>query len=94
MNFLLSPDDRRAVDIVMDRGLNGASHAWGNRAQGPALDFHRRVQHVSNLMHLLTLMPAPEPADDLVERTLAHVAAAATYRPAPMHIDYTQLDRL
>ncbi|MGA3066942.1 MAG: hypothetical protein ABSF29_08860 [Tepidisphaeraceae bacterium] len=76
----LNDEDRRAVDLVMDRPDGENSEAF---AQGPAPS-SLRVQSVEKILALLQLMPAHEPSPDLAARTLRTIdQALAAMKAAP-----------
>jgi hypothetical protein len=69
MSKKLSDDDRRAVDLLLDRSGNGqASYAT---PAGAAL--HQRLQNAEKLLQVLAAMPAIDPAPDLVARTMRRI---------------------
>jgi len=79
MTKRLGDSDRRAVDLLLDRstGAAGDGNGGGNgsyvaHAQ-PATE--PGIQSVQRILSLLELMPAEEPAEDLVARTLARIGA-------------------
>ena len=79
MNFTLSEEDRRAVDLLLDRSAM-ASSADGDGAASvyatadPSLG--ERVARAQKLLQLLDWLPAPEPSADLVARTVNYVEEA------------------
>jgi hypothetical protein len=76
MNLTLDQEDRRAVDLLLDRTATVAGNGQGqlvyastDRAMGD------RVAGAQRLLQLLELMPHVDPPQDLVTRTLRHIAA-------------------
>lgn len=91
MNVTLREEDRRAVDLLLDQGVQAAS------ADGSAPSVYatadpsvgQRVAHAQQLLHLLDLLPAPDPAVDLAARTMrfveeARMSGAAVRSPLPI----------
>lgn len=66
----LSPEDRRAVDLVLDRESMGSSafYAAVNNGMG------KRMQAVENLLHKLDALPAQDPAPNLTARVMERIA--------------------
>ena len=88
MNVTLRPEDRNAIDLLLDRGAaaagdgnaGGATFAPADPAMG------QRVARVQKLLHLLDAVPQPQPPQDLVARTLRFIDQAAHQpvgRPIP-----------
>src|SRR5438067_2102014 len=76
----LGKDDRRAVDLLLERadGVGDNStpaleRLFAAPVQG---NFERRLDAVENILSLLDLMPAPEPPMDLVSRTMRKIEEA------------------
>lgn len=71
MSFQLSDDDRRAVDLLLDRSPtasgNGNSHALFAAADGVPQE---RIRGVEKILQVLEMMPPAEPPVDLLARTL------------------------
>jgi hypothetical protein len=75
MNAKLREEDRRAVDLLLDRGMAAAGKAKPVFAvEGGSQE---RVLGVQQVLQLLDAMPAAEPSADLVDRTLKFVETAA-----------------
>ena len=87
----LSDEDGRAVDILLDRTRpavakgdgngpgNGDGHANGDGVT-PAFpvasdQLTARIDVTSKLLHTLGQMPAAEPPENLIQRTLAYIEA-------------------
>ena len=81
MNAKLREEDRRAVDLLLDRGMT----AVGKTKPVFAVDggSQERVVGVQQVLQLLEAMPAAEPSADLVDRTLKFVEATAQSGRAP-----------
>ena len=79
MSNRLGKEDRRAVDLLLERadGVGSSTPAvealFASPAQG---NFERRLDAVDKILSLLDLMPAPEPSADLVNRTLRRIEEA------------------
>jgi hypothetical protein len=81
MNDLtLSKEDRRAIDLLLDRSARAAAGNGGNgngkghtvyASADPALG--QRIGQAQRLLQLLEMMPAGDPPADLVSRTLSFV---------------------
>ena len=84
----LRDEDRRAVDLLMDRtrrasGNDAAARVDGNGGNGNGHHGHvfvsgdgvspDRLNRVDRLLRMLELLPQPEPPQDLVSRTLKRV---------------------
>lgn len=70
----LSPDDRRAVDVVLDHA--GMSSVTKITTGVPP----QRIAAVTRLLHLLSAMPEVEPPRDLVARTMERIDGDAARR--------------
>ena len=95
MSVTMRDEDRRAIDLLLDRTL--ASAGDGNGMDGEGMTAAGYTTHatpiapeaihgVERLLGLLSLLPAEEPPADLVERTLARcergsVGTAAEHLP-------------
>jgi hypothetical protein len=73
MSKKLSDEDRRAVDML----LNRANEAKAGRISP------RRIAAAAKILSALDAYPTPEPSKDLVERTLRHIDQVAFRLPAP-----------
>jgi hypothetical protein len=95
MNRKLTDQDRQAVDLVLDRFSTMAREDGVIAVDGAPAEPH--VQSVERILSVLEAMPAPEPAPDLVARTLARIAASSPAtlgsqtRPAAPYINPNQL---
>ena len=69
MSRSLRPEDRKAVDLLLDTPHSPVGFA-ADTSVDPA-----RLSAVSALLHLLDELPVDQPSDDLVARTLNRVAA-------------------
>ncbi|MGA2584863.1 MAG: hypothetical protein ABSG31_16440 [Tepidisphaeraceae bacterium] len=73
MSKKLSDEDRRAIDML----LNRANEAKAGRISP------RRIAAAAKILSALDAYPTPEPSKDLVERTLRHIDRAAIPLPTP-----------
>jgi hypothetical protein len=86
MNLTLGKEDRRAVDLLLDRSAraqgtgNGKGHAVYASAD-PTLG--HRISQAHRLLQLLELLPGTEPPVDLVARTVRYVEEYS-HRPAAL----------
>jgi len=82
MTVQLTDQDRRVVDLLMDRtsgtGNGNGNHNGAGRAV-PAVggEFAVRLQAVENMLQLLDHVPVSEPPSDLVARTMRRIEEAA-----------------
>ena len=110
MNLRLRDEDRRAVDLLLDRaatgtGVNpsgagngnghGHAHAAGSFTQVSG-DVRERIPAAQNVLQMLDMLPAEDPPQDLLGRTLRRLDAEMANHPsilrapqpplgAPMH---------
>jgi hypothetical protein len=75
----LGDDDRRAVDLVLDR-LDGEQPETMAQPPPPT---PQRVQSVEKILSLLERMPAYEPPPDLAAKTLHRIDQALAALNAP-----------
>ena len=71
MSVRLRDTDALAVDLILDR----AAAAQDNAGQATLIASHARVSNdrvaaVEKVLKLLEVMPSPEPAQDLLQRTI------------------------
>ena len=71
----LGDDDRRAVDLLLDRG-NGTGDNITGTFVTPGGIAPKRVEAAEKILALLQLMPAAEPPADLVSKTMTRVDQA------------------
>lgn len=92
MSARLSEADARAVDLLLDRAV---SSAQGNGDGAMYAASHSGVSNeqvaaVERVLKLLDVMPAADPGQDLVRRTLERIGAhtdAPMRGPSPVLID-------
>ena len=82
MNLTLRKEDRRAVDLLLDRSVKASGKGHGDGQSQPVYatadtSLGERVVRAHQLLQLLDWMPTPDPAADLVERTIRLVEEAA-----------------
>jgi hypothetical protein len=75
MNKQLGKEDRRAVDLLLERadGVNNMPAVEQLFAAPVHGNFERRLDAVEKILNLLDLMPSPEPSADLVRRTMQRI---------------------
>ena len=74
MNLILHPQDRHAVDLVLDRSVSAAGTGIDRLFFAPRdPSMGQRIVHTQRLLHLLQLLPTIEPPADLVVRTVRYV---------------------
>lgn len=87
MKFQLRAEDRRAVDLILDRAAGAREGHAVYAAADPSLS--ERVARAQRLLNLLNVLPEPELPPGLVGRTMrliertAQPHAAETAAPAP-----------
>ncbi len=78
MSKRLSADDRHAVDLILERpdGQGDKPLVEMVFARPVKEQFEERLDNVEKILSVLDAMPAPEPSDDLVSRTMARIKAS------------------
>jgi hypothetical protein len=86
MSFTLGDEDRRAVDMLLDRDGarangngnggdgNGGGHASTAAAAAQGGRFHQRIQRVEQILSLLSNLPASDPPQNLAARVMERLA--------------------
>lgn len=91
MSVRLRPEDRRALDLLLDRGAAAAGNGKnGAIYASPHGVSQQRVRSVEKVLQLLEVLPAAEPPRDLVARTLERVRTGRRARAVPeavIHLD-------
>jgi len=89
MTKRLGENDRRAVDLLLDRsnGAIGNDNGFVTHAQSAT---EPAIQAVRKVLNVLELAPAAEPPADLMIRTLARIDSRMG-AAAPMHPAATSL---
>ena len=78
MNLTLRDEDRRAVDLILDRSPKAAGNGSGQTVYATAdPSLGHRVSQAQRLLQLLEWLPEGEPPADLVGRTLRRVEQLA-----------------
>ncbi len=82
----LGDDDRRAIDLLLDRNQQqhfsstGAKHAHPAQFAAPVDgDFDVRLGRVEIILNLLAAMPEPEIPANLLDKTLSYIDTAARH---------------
>ena len=101
MVLRLRDEDRRAVDLLLDRAVvgtgvhpAGAGNGIGNgTGQGHVsaftpvdADVQARLASVQNVLQMLDMLPAEEPPHDLLKNTLRHIDAELVNYPAALRM--------
>jgi hypothetical protein len=73
MSFTLGDEDRRAVDLLLDRDDSKTNGGDGQVAHGR---MKHRVQRVEQILSLLSHMTTGEPPPDLVKKALRRIEEA------------------
>ena len=101
MSLNLRDEDRRALDLLLDRSHSAAASRNGDGDVGgqsrpvfaqPGVA-QERLNHAERLLRMLDLLPAVDPPQDLLDRTMRRLeepAAAAMDVQRPMAIDAPQ----
>jgi hypothetical protein len=85
MKSKLTDEDRRALNLILDRGNAAAtSGPLYAAADEPMSKLSKRIPKIQKVLQLLDALPAEEPPQDLVARTLKYIAAAPGHRE-PRH---------
>ena len=73
MSATLSNDDRCVVDLILDRPSDAEQEGPINSCftTAPTAELQARITKVEQFLHTLDAHPVPEPARDLLARTLA-----------------------
>ena len=83
MKLTLGQDDRRAVDLLLDRTANITGNGKGQSVYAAAESaIGERIAGAQRLLKLLELMPHVEPPQDLVSRTLRRIDREAAHPTA------------
>jgi hypothetical protein len=83
MSLMLKDEDRRALDLLLDRGQAATSGvAMQFATADPAVQ--QRMAGVQKVLGMLDLMPGEEPALDLAARTLGLIDASFAEHPAAL----------
>ncbi|HZL33718.1 MAG TPA: hypothetical protein VFC78_00325 [Tepidisphaeraceae bacterium] len=78
MKIKLRDEDRRAIDLLLDRSAAAAGKATGASVFAVAdAAVNARVAPIQKILHLLDAMPAEEPSRNLLARTLRHIERAS-----------------
>ncbi len=85
MSMTLRDEDRRALDLLLDRtstaaygkadGNGGAGAVFAGQSGSVAVE---RIEAAEKVLRMLDLVPAGDPSQDLVGRTLERVEQAAS----------------
>ena len=82
MNLTLREEDRRAVDLILDRSPKAAGTGSGQTVYATAdPSLGQRVSQAQRLLQLLEWLPQGEPPADLVGRTVQFVEQSAHRGP-------------
>jgi hypothetical protein len=78
MKVKLREEDRRALDLLLDRSPTAAGKTAGTPVYA-AVDGHirERVVHIEKVLNILDVLPAGDPPRDLLARTLQFVEQPA-----------------
>ena len=81
MTKRLSEEDRNAVDLLLDRTLVGADGNGGSFVSHALSAPQARIEAAERVLRVLEALPTPEPSADLIERTMARIAAGGVRIP-------------
>jgi len=82
MSVSLSNDDRCAVDLLLENAQPPSQGMNSCFTQQPSSTMQERLTRVEALLHLLDHDLAPEPAPDLVARTMSRCVSSSGSLPA------------
>jgi len=102
MSSRLRDEDRRAVDLLLDRAASGSGAGNGNgnghagRHVAAAFtpvsgDVQTRLPAVQKVLQMLDMLPAEEPPQDLLNRTLRRVDAETAKHPSTLRAPHPTL---
>lgn len=91
MNVTLRKEDRRAVDLLLDRSVKAAKGHAVYASADPTLG--ERISHAHRLLRLLDLLPDGDPPTDLVSKTVRYVEASSG-QPAGIRPQFPMLGNL
>lgn len=86
MYMRLRQEDRKAVDLLLDRAPIAAKGNGQAVYAGADGAIRERVGKVETLLHMLDTWPVSEPPRDLAERTLELIEDPAARRHRGLHI--------
>jgi hypothetical protein len=78
MTKRLGDSDRRAVDLLLDQAVDGGGDGNGGYVVHAQPALGPGVPGVQRVLSLLDLLPAAEPSEDLVARTMARIEGRPT----------------
>ena len=79
----LSHEDSRAIDLLLDRPVQGAMAGSSNVKSGK-MSIKNRLRAADRVLRTLSQMPVAEPSADLVKRTLQRIDDSSSLSPAIM----------
>jgi hypothetical protein len=82
MSVKLNNDDRCAVDLILDRSSLSPGELNSCFSVGASNVLQERLTRVESLLKVLDHHPVPEPAADLLAKTIARCDQAADARAA------------
>ena len=85
MTKRLGESDRRAVDLLLDRTTGAEGNGNGGYVAHAQPATEPGIQAVQRVLSLLDVMPADEPAADLIARTMARIDSRAGVAAQPIH---------
>jgi hypothetical protein len=89
MTRKLIDEDRQAVDLVLDTFTTVGQEDGTVAVAGTPVE--QRVQSVQQILSALSQMPAVEPPDDLIERTLRRIEQVPHQAQLPEYLGPDQL---
>jgi hypothetical protein len=74
MKLKMRDEDRRAIDLLLDRSAAAAGSTPTNSVYATTDNaIRQRVAPIEKVLGLLDAMPAEEPSSSLLSRTLGHI---------------------
>lgn len=85
----LSHEDSRAIDLLLDRPVQGVAMAsvpsvGSSNVKSGKMNMKNRIRAADRVLRMLSQMPAAEPSNDLVKRTLQRIDETPALAPAIM----------
>ncbi len=80
MNRKLSVQDRKAVDLLLEDAVRSSAKQDGVVVGHSNAALSAHVEAAEKVFKLLDMMPAEEPASDLIARTFARISSAIGVR--------------
>jgi len=80
----LSHEDSRAIDLLLDRSIQGIGIAGSSNVKSGKMNIKNSLRAADRMLRTLSQLPAAEPSADLVQRTLQRIDSTPALNPAIM----------